>query len=620
MHKRGFIILLSVFLFFSQYSYSQKNVKNVVIFFSLGSNLTSYQKVLEGFKSTFNQKSDEPGNLIIEFMDIGRLNNEDHARQIIEMYNNKSYNTNFDLLITVGPGINALLLKYGQNILKTSPVLNLDLDIPGRITLQDLHVKNGIEILAKFKVSSTLKTAFSLFPDNKNIFVIGGSSKVDSFFMSLVEKSKTQFEPAYNFKFISGISMDSTIRLAKKIPSNSIIIVPNYLTDIKNMTFSTPEALKFISNIAVAPVFTISDVFSKKEGGIGGYVFSYIFYGKETGRIANEMLEGKLPKDITVDENSLYQSIYDWQQLKRWNLVGSKAIPANSIYYNKEVNFFADYLWYFVGFMCFLVFQTLLIVYLIRLNRRQKEIKKRSVETERLYRKLVREDRLAKMSELTASLSHELNQPLTAILYSAQAGIRFQEAGKLNDKQLAEIFENIVEDAKRAGGLISSVKSLMKLETREKEKVNLVAIIEETVDIFHSEAIQNHIQIRLKLQDKPIHVLGDKIQLQQVLLNFIANAAIAMQNNDPANKIIEISQLLNKGFIKISVRDFGPGIDGKLKDVLFKPFVTSHKSGFGIGLAVSRSIIERHDGEIFAENIDGDGAEFSFRLKLLKNE
>jgi signal transduction histidine kinase len=622
MHKHIFSLLFIVFLshfLVPQEAFAFPKVRNVVIFFSLGSNLTAYQNIIEGYKSTFNQKPDELGNLIIEFMDIGRLSNEDHARQIIEMYDNKSHETNFDLLITIGPGINAMLLKYAQNLLKTTPVLNLDIEMPGRITIKDLHVKNGMEVLAKFKIKATLQKAFSLFPAYKNVFVISGSSNVDLFFMSLLVKCKSQFEPEYNFNFISGIGMDSTLLLVKKIPSNSIIIVPNYLSDDKYMSFSTPEALTFISNSAIAPVFCISDVFSKKEGGIGGYVFSYVFFGKEIGRIANEMLDGKPPKDIVVNENSFYQNIYNWQQLKRWKLVGSKAIPANSIFFNKDTSFLELYKWYIAGVIIFIASQTLLILYLYRLHRKQKAITQRSIEAEILHLKLIREDRLSKMTELAASLSHELNQPLTAILYNAQAGNRFVHSHKLTTEQANEIFDNIIEDAKHAGGIISSVRNLMKLETREKERININALVKETVDISHSDFINQSIKVKLSYEAIPPVVFGDKIQIQQVLMNFIRNSVVAMQNTDTENRKIEIAIKSSKDSVEVSVRDSGPGIDEAIKERLFMPFVTTRKTGFGIGLTLSRSIIERHNGEIKAANFENGGAEFSFRLKLVKD-
>jgi two-component system sensor kinase FixL len=254
------------------------------------------------------------------------------------------------------------------------------------------------------------------------------------------------------------------------------------------------------------------------------------------------------------------------------------------------------------------------------LNKSQKVLAAQKSETENLHREVIREDRMSTMAELTASLSHELNQPLTAILYSAQAGKRFLESEKLDPGQAREIFDNIIEDDKRAAGLISSVRSLMKLETREKEKVNLNSLIRNTVNIFHSEAVKQNIHIIQPHHIEPVFVFGDKIQLQQVILNFMSNAALAMKKIATELKIIEIRLLPDKNFVTVSVRDSGPGIDPAIKDKLFKPFVTSRKNGFGIGLALSRSIIENHNGEIRAENIPGGGAEFSFKLAIVKDE
>lgn len=263
---------------------------------------------------------------------------------------------------------------------------------------------------------------------------------------------------------------------------------------------------------------------------------------------------------------------------------------------------------------------TFLIIYLFKLIIRQKAIGKQKTEAEDLYRVLVREERMMRMVELTASLSHELNQPLTAILYSAQAGDRFLESGKLDYNQAKEIFSNIIEDDKRAAALISSVKSLMKLENREKENVNISTLIQETLYIFHSEAIKQNIQVNYEQDHIPVFIFGDKIQIQQVILNFLFNAALAMESRDPGHRIVEISQKLSKGKVIVSVRDSGPGIDDAVKDKLFKAFVTTRSSGFGIGLAVSRSIIEKHNGTIWANNLPEGGAEFSFSLETIDHE
>ncbi len=623
MQKIRSEILIAVVLFiflFPRDVYSNNKIKTIVVIFSLNSNLPAYQNMLDGFRSNFSNVPSEPCNVLVEYLDIGRSSNEDYAKNIVDLYNHKYKENAIDLLIAVGPMAYQVLAKYGLNALKNTPVISIENENVLTDSIYHQPDKNTLDIIIKHNIQGTLKAAFELFPQNKNVYIISGSSLIDNYYTFLTTNDTKAFKNTHRFTFISGVSLDSTLQIVKKIPSNSIVVIPTFMTDNNNHPFSTPEAIGIISNYCNAPVFPIFDSFIRTKGGIGGYVLSFVNIGIESGRIAQEILNGKPPQDITVNKSSFYQFVYDWKQIKRWNLSKSKAIPAESKFYNREDSFIGEYKWQILFVFLILISESFLIIYLFKLNRRQKDIVRQKTETESLFRELVREDRLSTMVEMTASISHELNQPLTAILYSAQAGKRFLDSEKLDPGQAMEIFDNIIEDDKRAAELISSVKSMMKLENREKEEVNVSTLIRETVSIFNSEAIRQNIHLIINFLDNPVFVFGDKIQLQQVLLNFISNAALSMEGIYPENKIIELKQRLNKDTITISVCDNGPGIDDSVKENLFKPFITSRKSGFGIGLAVSRSIIEKHNGTIWAENARGGGASFSFQLQVCKNE
>ncbi len=627
MYKNGYKILLAIILFsflFHLESYADKKIKNIVILFPLNASMPSYQIFLEGFKSTFPEKFEEPYNLVVEYLDIGRSTDNDYAKHIVKIYNEKIKTSPIDLLITIPPFTYELMQQYGLDALSNTPTLHFKLpqlaDTPSNKSSVTHANRNTLEITLNYEISKTMLSAFELFPSYKDVYIISGSSFTDMYFTGLTKESTKGFTKSHNFIFRNGITLDSTINFVKQIPAKSIVIVPMYLSDSKNVPFSTPEALSLISGNCSAPVFPVTDSYTKKKGGIGGNLFSYYFFGEEIGVIVREVLNGKQIKEINVNEIHFYKHIYDWKELKRWNLLESKSIPENSIFFNMEFDFFTEYKWYMLAILIFLMLQTSFIVYQHRLNKRQKEVARHKEETENLYRQLVREDRLSRMAVLTASLSHELNQPLTAIMYNAQAGRRFHKSGKLVPERADEIFEKIIENDKRAGELVSSVRDLMKLETREQEKVNISAVIQDSLNIYHSEAIGKQIQVKVNLPDEQVNVIGDKIQLQQVVLNFLSNAAIAMENTTSENKLIEISQRADKDSVILAVRDYGSGISDSIKDSLFQPFITTHKKGFGIGLAISRSIIERHQGEMFAENMAGGGAEFSFHLKKYRNE
>jgi len=159
---------------------------------------------------------------------------------------------------------------------------------------------------------------------------------------------------------------------------------------------------------------------------------------------------------------------------------------------------------------------------------------------------------------------------------------------------------------------------MMKLEKREKELVNLNSLVNEVVTIFRSEAKVHNVEMNIHLPEEQINIFADGTQIQQVILNFILNAMQSIEYSKTNNRIINITESLNKEYVTLAVRDFGEGISEEVKDKLFKPFVTSKKEGLGIGLSISQSIIHDHDGKIWAENKQDGGAEFSFSLKIHK--
>lgn len=601
---------------------AQNRVKNIVVFFSYGSNLPAFEKVLNGLNSAIRKNSNEPVNIITEYLDISRsAGDEYYPKFIISLYNDKLTKLTVDLLITVGPGANKALLKYGSNKLKDLKMINIDINLPGRTKMSELEITNGLEILLDFKPQKTLKHAFDLFPDHKEVYVISGVSPLDKYYTSLIAKNKNAFEADHRFKFISDLSIDSIIRFVPSLPKKSIVLIPAFLQDASRVSFSTPEVIEMISKHSPAPVFlSVTDGgFNAKCGSIGGFLFSYNNLGEEAGRIAHEILSGKQIKNIKVDDSRFYEYMYDWNELERWGLTDSAILPDDAVFYNRNLSFLQLYKWYIVGILAFVLSQTLLIFYLIRLNKRQKSITHKLHETEGMYRELVHMDRVSKMSLLTAALSHELFQPLAAIRLTAQAGKQLIQKEKFDAENASQMFDNILEDETRATKLIRSVKSLMKAESGDKGIVNLNLLLDETVALLGFEAKKNWIRIKVIFEANPVFVWGEKIQLQQVLMNFMRNASSAMEGNAPHDKLMEIILRLSTEEAILSVMDSGPGIDIATKEKLFQPFVSTKKEGFGIGLTLCKSLIEKHNGTIWAENTPGGGALFAFSLPLIKN-
>ena len=223
--------------------------------------------------------------------------------------------------------------------------------------------------------------------------------------------------------------------------------------------------------------------------------------------------------------------------------------------------------------------------------------------------------RISTMGELAASLAHELNQPLTAILSNAQAAHRFLNAKPADLKEVQEILEDIVSDNNRAGEVIRRMRALVKKEELEFAPIHIASVIGEVVQLLHSDEILHNIHVELDCQDGLPNVRGNRVQLQQVILNLLMNAFDAMKDAPAAErKVVVRAQAKDAGIVEISVRDRGTGLTGDSLSKIFQPFYTTKREGLGMGLPISRSILEAHGGRLWAENNADRGATFHFTV------
>jgi len=242
--------------------------------------------------------------------------------------------------------------------------------------------------------------------------------------------------------------------------------------------------------------------------------------------------------------------------------------------------------------------------------------KRAEAEAARTRSELLHVERSLRLSELTASLAHELNQPLAAILNNAQAALNFLKAEKPDLNEFREILQDIISDDQRAGNVIRSLRSMMRGEASEKKPTILNDIVNDVIQIFRSEAIFRNVRMETELDEPSLLVLGDRTQLQQVILNIVMNAAEAMSQNQSERRRLILRTQRKGPSLAMTIRDFGPGIDAENLERVFQPFFTTKGTGLGMGLAVCSSIIKDHRGRIWAENNPDGGATFFIELPI----
>ena len=240
---------------------------------------------------------------------------------------------------------------------------------------------------------------------------------------------------------------------------------------------------------------------------------------------------------------------------------------------------------------------------------------KAEAEDQQRREELAHVTRIAMMGEMTTSLAHEINQPLTAILSNAQAAQRFLSQAPPDIGEVRQILDDIIRDDRRASEVVRKVRALVKKEKPRQEPLDLNEMIQQVVDLIRGDSLLQGLSIGTDLSPELATVHGDGIQLQQVILNLILNGAAAMRNAPLAQrKIIVRTAMADNRTVKASVTDFGVGIDENNIERLFEPFYTTKPEGLGMGLSISRTIIKAHGGTMEASNNREGGATFAFTL------
>jgi two-component system sensor kinase FixL len=243
------------------------------------------------------------------------------------------------------------------------------------------------------------------------------------------------------------------------------------------------------------------------------------------------------------------------------------------------------------------------------------ERKRAEMEAQRSRQELAHFTRVSMLGELTSSLAHELNQPLTGILTNAQAARRFLEATPPALGEFRDILSDIIEDVKRASEVIQRLRDLLRKDEYPYVLLDLNVLSRDVVKLVHSDAVIRNVTVTFDFDPQPAIVYGDRVQLQQVVLNLLLNAMEAMAECVGGDRTVTVrTRSTAAQTVHVSVQATGPGLRDGTQELVLEPFYTTKPTGMGMGLSISRSIIEAHGGVIWVANNPTGGATFHFTL------
>jgi two-component system, LuxR family, sensor kinase FixL len=230
--------------------------------------------------------------------------------------------------------------------------------------------------------------------------------------------------------------------------------------------------------------------------------------------------------------------------------------------------------------------------------------------------------RVAILGELSGAIAHELNQPLTSILSNAQAAQQLLARAQIDVQEIRETLQDIISEDKRAGEVIRRLRALLTQGETQFQGLEVQELVRDVLIVAHGDLVRRNVVLQTKLEEPLPPVLGNRVELQQVLLNLVLNACEAMSANAPAERQIQIEAIydVTEGVVRVCVSDHGRGLLPGQLERMFDPFFTTKVNGLGLGLAISRSIIVAHRGRLWATNSAAGGAAFHFTIPVLQRE
>ena len=513
-----------------------------------------------------------------------------------------------DLIVAIGGPAARFVQQHRTDLFPTTPMLLAAVEL--RRVEQSMLSEQDAVVGVRFDQVALVENILRLLPETKAIAIIIGNSPNERFW---VEEQQRILGPLLRNKveliFYNELPFEEILKGLASLPPHSAILFQQLWVDGAGAVYGDKDPLKRISQVANAPIFTFDQSHFNGEV-VGGPMFAPAEGARPTAAVAVRMLGGEKGSDIKVPPIEFLAPKYDWRQLQHWNISESRLPPGSEVLF-REPTAWQRYSWQIALIIAVILAQAGLISALLREHRRRQLAE---VQSRQRMGELARVMRFSTAGELTASIAHEINQPLGSILTNAETADAILKSPTPDIAELKDIVKDILQDDRRASEVIRRMRSLLKKAPFELKNFDLNDVVCETLGILSSLAVGRNVELTSFITQGALPILGDRIQLQQVILNLVVNGIDAMKDTPGENRIISIRTARVEKFTQLSVSDRGPGIpEEKLKEV-FEPFFTSKAEGMGMGLSIARTIIEAHNGQIRAKNRDHGGA--SFRIKF----
>jgi signal transduction histidine kinase len=541
-------------------------------------------------------------------LDLARVSGPDYEKALRGFLIEKYQSIPIGVIVVSGVRALNLVLSLRPELWPNVPVVFAAVDDEAAARMKSIPNVTGH--IMRLTLRDMVSTARMVVPNLKQIVLVGDPLERNTFFRGFLAEIPELKNDNLELIDLTGRPMTEVKQRTATLPPDSAIVYTTLTVDGAGIDYLPREAVAAVATAANRPIVTGTLNFIG-YGTVGGLVVSAPPIGEQAGRLALRILKGESASNIPVAVGDFKKPIFDWREIKRWN-VSEGRLPTGSEFLFREPTAWEQYRSQIIIIVLALMLQAALITVLLfeHVRRQRAEAAARESLSE-----LARASRIATASELSASIVHEVTQPLAAMVTNANAGLRWIGHATPDLGEVRAALNRIVTTGQRAGDVVKSIREMFGRDGQQKSPVDINELIRAVLALVRTDLQKHQASVEIDLDANLPSVLGDRVQLQQVLLNLIMNAVEAMDGVADRPRVLRVKSAIHEpDGVLVCVEDTGTGIEPDALGRIFETRFTTKPSGMGIGLAICQSIVQSHNGKLWATRGIQYGSVFQFLL------
>ena len=616
--SRRWVLFGTVMLFFAAITTAMGEPKRILVLHSVGRDFSPWAELARSFRAEVDQKSLEPIDFYEASLSSERLSANKDEGALSNYLRALFAERRLDLVVSIGAPAATFLQSNRPTLFPSIPMLLTGVE-QRRVSFGKLTANDTVVAFSN-DIAGVVKNILSVLPDTRTVAVVIGNSPLENYWMQQAQEAVAPLTDRVAFTWFNDLPFEQMLKRTAELPPKSAIFFLSLWVDAAGVSHEEVKSLRRLRAVANAPIFSYLDAYLG-DVIVGGPLLSMDDWGKKTADVAMRILGGEVPGDIKTPPLVFGTPKFDWRELQRWNISESHLPPGSEVSF-RTPSVWEQYRWQIWSAFAIVLVQALLICWLVfereRRKRASEQMGRARIETGQYRESLAHLVRVHTVGEMSTAIAHEINQPLAAIKnYAHAARSRLRGDTTAASAKAAELLDKIEEQASRAGDVMYSLRALAKKHRPEATQIDVGKLVADAVALAEMESRNVDVRLETAIAPDLPPAHADAIQIQQVVLNLVHNAVEAVEEvriNGSAIKVAVAGAADNE--IVVSVADSGPGIAPEDAAHIFDPFYSTKGSGLGVGLSISRAIVEAHGGKLSLAPNPAGGCIFRFTLPV----